>query len=124
MKKSILAGILLSSAFAAMPLPASGQRLTGFGLTGTVRSASAAVEGESQATVFTTPAERPFVLTQACFDAGGMMLSGATFGVIPAEMGACTTYHPGIALPRNENLICQNPNGVVANCMITGIVTR
>jgi hypothetical protein len=108
----------------ALPLPASAQRITALGLPGIVRSASAAVEGESQATVFTTPADRPFVLTQACFDAGGMVLSGSTFGVIPGEMGACTTYHPGISLPRNENLVCQNPNGVVGNCMITGVVTR
>ena len=124
MTRFIFAGLVLSFSLAATAWPASAQRISALGPSGTIRSASAAVEGESQATVFTTPGERPFVLTQACFDAGGMVLSGSTFGIIPGEMGACTTYHPGIALPRNESLLCSNPNGVVANCMITGIVTR
>jgi hypothetical protein len=94
------------------------------GMAGIVRSGSVAVPGTAEATVYTTPADRPFVLTQVCFDAGGMVLSGSSFGVIPNDMGSCTTYHPGIALPRNEALICQNPNGVVANCMVTGVLAR
>ena len=123
-KSIVVAALVFGSLTLFDARSAEAQRLTGLGMRGTVNSASVAVPATGEAAVLTTPVERPFVLTQVCFDAGGMVLSGATFGVIPGDMGTCTTYHPGIALPRGETLTCQNPNGVVANCMVTGVVTR
>lgn len=124
MKRSLIGASMLGWLILSYPVAADAQRVTAMGMRGTVNSASVAVPAEGEAAVYTTPADRPFVLTQACFDAGGMVLSGSSFGVIPSDMGMCTTYHPGIAVPRSETLRCQNPNGVVANCMVTGVVTR
>ena len=123
MQRVVVGGFLVLGIL-TLPVCVSAQRISAMGMSGLVRSGSVSVPAGAEATVLTTSGDRPFILTQVCFDAGGMVLSGATFGAIPGDMGACTTYHPGIALPRNEALICQNPNGVAANCMITGVLTR
>ena len=124
MQKSMVLASVFGCLFLGYAGRADAQRLSALGMRGTVESASATVPANDTATVYTTPAGRPFVLTQVCLDAGGVVVQGATFGVIPGEMGACTTYHPGIALPRDEAISCENPNGVPVNCMVTGIVTR
>ena len=78
----------------------------------------------SSAAIYVTPSAPVFVLTQVCFNGGGMVLSGNTFGPVISGREPCTTYEPGIAIPADETLSCENPNGVEANCMITGVLTR
>ena len=122
--KITIAAAFLGLMVLQQPGPAEAQRIMRGGLRGTIASASVEVPAESDATVYSVPAGPHFVLTQVCFDGGGMVLTGSSFGAIPTDLGLCTTYQPGIAIPVGDTLSCYNPNSVPIHCLVTGVLTH
>jgi len=115
-------GVLLSAT-------AHAQQLRRGTLSGTIVSRSANVPGNGSVTVYTTPASDGgvFILTQVWgWDPGCVTLRGETFGVVsqPGMGAAPSRFEPGIALPANEKLICQEACGLQGTyCAITGILS-
>jgi hypothetical protein len=107
-----------------------------FPIEGEIVSASASLAALSppnttSATVFTTPGSGHFLLTEFC---GGPLITnllGNTFGPIVDgpisndQILPCLAFHPGVALPKREAIICNNiesPPIVNSNCSISGIL--
>jgi hypothetical protein len=93
---------------------------------GTIVSASAPVSNAT-VTVFTTPANKQLVLTQACFGLDGQgIILGKRFGFITEfSSGAtqatnCTSFSPGYLLPVSEILECVS--GGNSFCSISGVL--
>jgi hypothetical protein len=115
---AILAFIIFSSTTEA-------QEIKHGGLTGTIVSATTIVctNGGCVNPIYTTPAEGSFVLTQFCATTDVLRVIGSSFGGIPVNEGiGCTTFSPGIALPQNETISCEN-GGTFGDCMITGVLS-
>jgi len=98
-------------------------------LSGTIVSRSAGVPGNGSVTVYTTPASGAgfLILTQLWnSDPNCVTVRGETFGVIaqPSMSEQPSRFEPGIALPANEKLICQESCGLQATyCAITGVLS-
>jgi hypothetical protein len=104
-------------------------------LLGTLVSASATAPNQGDpVTVFEVPARGAFALTQVCVfsSTSADALEGQTFGSIARAIGDasteanCTTYEPGLALPRGEVLSFQDTqaDGADAVVTITGILSN
>jgi hypothetical protein len=100
---------------------------------GKIVSASTTVPGGSTGTVFTTPGSGHFLLTEFCGPPWITNLLGNTFGLIVdgpissyGQMLPCMAFHPGVALPKREAIICNlgpsNPGVLNSYCSISGIV--
>jgi hypothetical protein len=123
----------------ALAGPALGQTVKKGTLSGTVVSASAtAPSGGTQADLLTTPATGSFLLTQLCLvGAPGFNnvenghVAGSTLGRIAqvytdGNLGSCSTWEPGLAIPAGETLRCVQTGasaGPLA-CTITGVQSK
>ena len=78
---------------------------------GEIRSASITLPVSSSGVLFVVPADRFYLLTQACIDQGlvAQTLSGSEFGVLVTD-GGCTEYTPGIVFEPGE--VITNTTGV------------
>lgn len=95
-----------------------------------VVSASAVVSPAGSATVYTTPADYSFTLTQVCH-----IYAEEVMGIYPPALGGktkgpiaddnCVTYSPGIAFPKNEDLTATNHSDwQTLYITITGLLTQ
>jgi hypothetical protein len=93
---------------------------------GKVISASTAIAANSTSVVFSTPSEGHFVLRTACGLRHRTNLRGSTFGFIALirvdDALTCVNFDPGVALPQNEDLVCENENANPGACHITGVL--
>jgi hypothetical protein len=109
------------------------------GLSGTVLSASAvALSGGTDALILTAPATGSFVVTQICTmgtpgsnNESNAQVVGATIGRIAqihtgGDLGSCTQYTPGFAIPAGEDLRCVQvgASGSAVTCTVTGILSK
>jgi len=124
-------------AFVSSPVLA--QNLKAGNLSGTVVSASAtAPMGGTDALILTTPASGAFVLTQVCTagapgsnNEDNVRVVGSTVGPIAqsyvtGDLGSCTVYTPGLAIPAGEELRCvqSGASGGAATCTVTGVLSK
>jgi len=128
-KAFLLGGSTLAVLASVLLTAAHGQETDQSVPRGTIVSASVTVPANSSATLFETPQDGRFILTQACVAGlaffGASPLSGNTFGkIIIAQSPPCTTYVPGIALPKGEIITCEGHFFETRTCMITGVVGR
>jgi len=123
--------ILCGIGFALVSPPASAQKVTTGGLSGTIVSANVHLTQKGYAaTMLTTPsAGSHFILTYFCaVDTASLI--GRTFGRIARTPGSfttqdpCRTFTPGIALPAGEELICTNQGNTANDCTISGVVSK
>lgn len=103
-----------------LPLPTEAQRVSGGGANGTIISASALRSG-GPVTILTTPANGHFILTTFCAVGGSATLSGSTFGPIVSTTG-CEHFSPGVAIPSNEDLVCDT-GGANLQCLVSGVLS-
>jgi hypothetical protein len=98
----VLAGVFFST-------PVEAQGVKNGGPKGQIISANLTpVPGSTDATIYTTPAQGFFILTQYC-QPFGRPLKGNTFGIIASgNIDRCQTFTPGIALPQGEVLTVDN----------------
>jgi hypothetical protein len=117
-----IAASLLMSVLASTP--AMAQVIKKGTLSGKIVSAAVEVAPTTAATVYTTPATGFFILTQVCVqDRSEMAVRGATLGPLVTD-DRCTTYTPGVALPRNEVITCANNDATPTGaCSITGVLS-
>ncbi len=98
-------------------------------LTGKILTRSVNVPDSASADVFTTDADVKgalwLILTQVCVeDEGELTLDGNTMGQIVLD-NQCTTFEPGLAIPRGETLTFTETAGNGAQgAMITGILVK
>ena len=112
-----MVALLLAVGAAAPPVHA--QQLRRGTLSGTIVSRSVDVVPGGPITIFTTPSDSFFVLTEVCTDAQGLRVSATGFGKIPTPNQACNEF-PGIALPQKSTITVQGSGGSVT---ITGVLT-
>jgi hypothetical protein len=94
--------------------------------------ATSSVNFNGIGTVYTTPADGDFILTQFCADPsarGGIRLTVANFGTIAQTVDGvpCHTFAPGVSIPQSSALICSitpsaNARGTYF-CTISGMQT-
>jgi hypothetical protein len=119
--------------------PAFAQAVKQGNLSGTVVSASGtAPMGGTDALILTTPASGAFVLTQICTagapgsnNEDNVRVVGSTVGPIAqsydtGDLGSCTAYTPGLAIPAGEELRCvqSGASGGAASCTVTGVLSK
>jgi hypothetical protein len=102
---------------------AQAQQIKNGELTGTVKSGHVLVSGNGQATVLQTPNKNQFIMTQFCKEDGDTNLQGSTLGVITTTNG-CTEFSPGVAIPPNEVLFCNNGDSQSRSCSVTGVLSK
>ncbi len=98
-------------------------------LTGKILTRSVNVPDLGSAAVFTTDVEAKgafwLILTQVCVeDEGDLTFDGNTMGQIVLD-NECTTFEPGLAIPRGETLtFTETGNQGAQGAMITGILVK
>ena len=98
-------------------------------ISGVVLTRSVDIPNNGSAAVFTTDAAVKgalwLILTQACVsdDEKDVTLIGNTMGQIPLP-DQCTTFEPGLAIPRGETLTFSDINVNPQAGMITGILSK
>jgi len=131
MRTKCLLIILCGIGFALVSPPASAQKVTNGGLSGTLVSANVHLASFGSDTMLTTPsAGSHFILTYFCATAEAS-LEGSTFGLIFSSINLsfsvadhCQTFTPGIALPADEDLICTSHRSSEINCTISGVISK
>ncbi|HVH05137.1 MAG TPA: hypothetical protein VNE71_03955 [Myxococcota bacterium] len=119
---------------------ASAQTVKAGAISGTIVSAAGtAPSGGTDAALLTTPATGAFILTQVCTMATGgannqdnIHVVGSTLGRLALEtkddfnLGSCTTFQPGFALPPGEELRCVQvgASGSAGSCTVIGVVSK
>lgn len=96
-----------------------------------VLSATASLTGPNQTqTVFTTPDDGDFVLTQLCVGpvAGGIRLAATGFGPIAHTGGTpCYTFVPGVSVPKTSTMTCATTAAAARGdyfCTISGLLAN
>jgi hypothetical protein len=100
-------------------------------LSSSLLSASVGLSGAGQtSTVYRTPASGDFTLTHVCVSpaaAGGILVSADGLGPLVqlGESESCTTFVPGVILPRNTDITCSSAADAPAGnyfCTISGLL--
>ena len=130
--------LIFVSSLAFFSGPAFAQTVKQGNVSGTLLSASgSAPMGGTDGAILTTPASGAFVLTQICTtgepgsnNGDNAQVVGSTVGVIAqsygADLGSCTVYTPGLAIPPGEELRCVQggaSTGAV-RCTVTGVLSK
>ena len=98
-------------------------------ISGVILTRSVNVPQNASTDVFTTDADVKgalwLILTQVCVeDADELTLGGNTMGQIVLD-DQCTTFEPGLAIPRGETLtFTETANQGAQGAMITGILVK
>jgi hypothetical protein len=108
-------------------------------VSGTLVSASGtAPMGGTEVAILTTPASGAFVLTQICTTGApgsnnedNVRVVGSTIGALAqsygtGNLGSCTVYTPGLAIPPGEELRCVQggASSGAASCTVTGVLSK
>ncbi len=92
---------------------------------GSIVTASTTVNGRVSQIVYNTPADRDFILTQACVGtaSGGILLEISGIGIAQIASGQCQTFAPGAILAPGGFLTCTSSNPDASTfCTITGLL--
>jgi hypothetical protein len=131
--------LIFVSSLAFVSGPALAQTVKQGNVSGTVLSASgSAPMGGTDGPILTTPPSGTFVLTQICTTGASgsnnednVQVVGSTIGAIAqsyatGNLGSCTVYTPGLAIPPGEELRCAQggaSSGAV-RCTVTGVLSK
>lgn len=99
------------------------QQIKNGNLSGTLMSGHALVTGNGQANVLQTPSKGNFIMTQFCKEDNDTELQGSSLGVITTT-NSCTTFSPGVPIPRDEVLFCRNPDTQSRSCSVMGVLSK
>ncbi len=107
---------------------ADAQVLKGGGFSGTLITQTAVAPNNSRVDIYTTPVglkALKYILTQVRVEnRKDVVFTGSTMGTMPL-MDDCTTFNPGLAIPKGETLTFTEDrgNGDMA-VLITGILSK
>ncbi len=97
-----------------------GVQVNNGGVSGTLINPTVDVPEDDIAVVFVVPVDRVFVVTMICF-AGG--ISGDTIGLLRSGSKSCNSFTPGLLIPPEETLTCDN-RGADQPCLLVGVLVN